>query len=77
MDPNEQFEIINELYHRRFHRLRPGKSESMASGHDSMDDENVAQFKMWLASDLAFQDAIRYIHRLKDRVAQLEGADSC
>jgi hypothetical protein len=49
----------------------------MASGHDSMDDENVAQFKMWLASDLAFQDAIRYIHRLKDRVAQLEGADSC
>lgn len=66
---NERFEAIGDLYYRRFHRLRPGKSESPLSYRDSNDEENHAQFDGWRTSDVAFIDAI---DRLIAREARIE-----
>jgi len=72
MDANERFEIIGELYQRRFHRLRPGKDEAAATYRDSGDDENVAQFKAWRNSEQAFDDALECISRLNYQITKLE-----
>ena len=75
MDANERFEIIGEMYYRRFHRLRPGKDESAASGRDSNEAENAEQFQQWRLSDQFIEDCIetisyrnRYIDQLQDKI---------
>jgi hypothetical protein len=73
MDANERFEILGELYHRRFHRLRPGKDEAAASYRDSGDDENIAQFKGWYGDGcVALDDALECISRLNYYITKLE-----
>lgn len=59
-----RFEVIGDLYYRRYHRLRPGKSEAMETHRDSNDEENRTQFDQWFATK-AFTDAV-------DRIAELE-----
>lgn len=66
---NEFFEIVGELYHDRYHRLRPGKDDPM---QNSSDPENVEQFKQWVQGPLAFNDAIECISRLNRYVTKLE-----
>jgi hypothetical protein len=67
--PNEFFEIVGELYHARFHRLRPGKDDPM---QNSSDPDNVKQFQEWANGPLAFNDAIECISRLNHYVTKLE-----
>lgn len=74
LNANEFFEIVGELYHGRYRRLRPGKSESPFSGHDSSDEDNVKQFKDWVQGPLAFNDAIERIAKLQDKIRDLEYA---
>lgn len=69
---NEQFEAIGELYYRRFHCLRPGKSEAPETVRDSMSDENREQFKTWINGPLALYDAIDRIIALDEKVQDLE-----
>jgi hypothetical protein len=71
MNANERFEIIGEMYYRRFHRLRPGKDESAASGRSSMDNENVEQFQQWRLSDQFIEDCIETIWRRDKRIDKL------
>lgn len=59
----ERFEIINDLYYRRYSCLRPGKSESPETGRDANSDENKTRFDQWFATQ-AFTEAI-------DRIATL------
>ena len=66
MNENDRFEIIGDLYHARFHRLRPGKSEPMETGRSSSDEENRVQFLDWFRSGVALEDALREIKRLRD-----------
>jgi hypothetical protein len=69
VDNNERFEILGELYHRRFHRLRPGKDESGASHRDSSEPENVRQFATWYGEGCeALEDALEYISWLRDQL---------
>jgi len=76
MNSNDRFEILGELYYRRFHRLRPGKDEAMECGRDSCDAENIEQFGGWYGDGcVALEDALAEIHRLKDRIAQMEIMD--
>lgn len=72
LNANEFFEIVGELYHDRYRRLRPGKSESPHSGHNSSDEDNVKQFKEWVNGPLAFNDAIEKIAKVQDKVRDLE-----
>ena len=72
MDANERFEIIGEMYYRRFHRLRPGKDESAASGRDSNEAENAEQFQQWRLSDQFIEDCIETISRLNCQITKLE-----
>jgi hypothetical protein len=63
-DEAARFEIIGELYYRRTGRMRPGKAEPLATGHDSMSEENFDRFESWIQRD-ALWDAIDYIIKLK------------
>lgn len=74
INANEHFEIVGELYERRFHKLRPGKSVSPMAGYSSMDDDNVQQFKRWIDAQ-SWDDAIAEISRLQAKVKVLEEAD--
>lgn len=71
MNANERFEIIGELYHLRYRRLRPGKDDPLAN---SSDPDNVDEFRKWVTSSVAFDDAIEMIARLNERVEKLESA---
>jgi glucose-6-phosphate isomerase len=66
-----RFEVVGDLYYRRFHRLRPGKDEAAATGRDSNDEENRAQFDEWAAMQL-FKDALDRIAELEERVRSYE-----
>lgn len=68
------FETLGNLYHRRYHRLCPGKSEALESYRDSNDDENRAQFAKWLES-LALLDAIARIATLEKQIEDMEVSD--
>jgi hypothetical protein len=72
VNANERFEIIGELYARRFGYLRPGKDQSAASGLDSMSAENVERFHKWFGSPDAFEDALACIGRLNEYITSLE-----
>lgn len=61
---SKRFETVGDLYYRHSGRLRPGKSEPMATNRDSSDPENVAMFDEWAAT-LLFGAAL-------DRIAELE-----
>lgn len=63
-DELERFETLGELYYRRFHRLRPGKSEPLVMHRSANDEENQTQFKNWMESHAALYDAI-------DRIIEL------
>jgi hypothetical protein len=67
----ERFEIIGDLYYRRHHRLRPGKSEAPETYRDSGSGENHALFDNWIATG-AFSDALERIHDLEEQVNSLE-----
>ena len=69
-DANAIFEGIGRLYHARYHRLRPGKDESAATGRDSMDDDNIRQFSDWIKHE-ALHDAIRRIDQLEAQLSAL------
>jgi len=71
INTNEHFEIVGQLYERRFHKLRPGKSVPMECGYSSMDDDNVKQFKRWIEAQ-SWDDAIEEISRLQSKVKELE-----
>jgi hypothetical protein len=73
INANEEFEIVGELYHARFRKLRPGKSVPMQAGYESSSAENCEQFSTWRNSPLAFQDAIEFISRLQAKIEDLEG----
>jgi hypothetical protein len=66
---NERFEAIGDLYYRRYHRLRPGKSEAMETGRDANSDENRTQFDQWFATQ-AFTDALDHIISLEEELAK-------
>lgn len=73
MNANDRFEILGELYERRFNRLRPGKDESAAAGRGSSDRENVDQFSEWYGEgSQALDDAIERIHQLNERLDNFE-----
>lgn len=61
---NERFEVIGDLYYRRHHRLRPGKSEAPETYRDSCSEENRQLFDNWIATG-AFTDAIERIRELE------------
>ncbi len=71
IDDNQRFEIIGKLYTKRFGRLRPGKSESAATGMSSSDPANLAQFCDW-REEQAFDDAIVYIAGLEEKLEKIE-----
>lgn len=62
---NERFEIVADLYYRRYRRLAPGKSEAMETGRDSSSEENRAQWETFQKT-FALPDAVA-------RIAELEG----
>ena len=64
------FEILGDLYYRRYHRLRPGKSEAPETYRESNDDENRAQFAVWTVNH-ALMDAIARIVKLQEEVETL------
>ena len=73
MNANERFELVGELYERRYHRLRPGKDESAMAGRSSSELANVKQFSEWYGDGcLALDDALECIHRLNEYITQLE-----
>ncbi len=67
-----RFEVVGDLYYRATGRLRPGKSEPMATGRDSNDSENRARFDEWVATK-CWDAAIDRIIELQARVEELEG----
>jgi fructose/tagatose bisphosphate aldolase len=81
LNANEFFEIVGELYERRYRKLRPGKSVSPMSdqAHEPY-EENVKRFKEWVDGPLAFNDAIERIgvlERARERLLQAcEESDS-
>lgn len=70
MNANERFEVLGELYHDRYHRLRPGKDDPL---QNSSDPENVEQFKGWYGDGCqALDDALECINRLNYYITKLE-----
>jgi hypothetical protein len=70
MNANERFEILGELYDRRYHRLRPGKDDV---GRNSSDFENCNQFGKWYGDGcLALDDALECISQLNYYITKLE-----
>lgn len=67
---NERFEAIGDLYYRRHHRLRPGKSEAVETYRDSSSEANYQLFDNWI-SVCAFTDAIERIIELEAELKQL------
>lgn len=65
---NAHFEGVGRLYERRYHRLRPGKDDSL---RDSMDEENLRQFRDWIKRE-AFHDAIARINELEAKIEALK-----
>ncbi len=76
MSDNDVFEGIGRLYYRRFHRLRPGKDEPMASGRNSMDDDNLRQFRDWIKHQ-AMDDALARIDELESAIEVCTGELGC
>lgn len=72
LNANEEFEIVGELYYRRFFKLRPGKSVPPECGYDSSDEDNLETFMAWRKSDMAFRDAVDCISRLQAQVRDLK-----
>lgn len=68
---NEAFEVVGDLYYRRFHVLRPGKDSPAECHENSSSDENRERFGTWLQRQ-AFGDAIARIVRLSKEKEQLE-----
>lgn len=64
-----RFELVGELYYRRFHRLRPGKDEPPASYRNANTDENRAQFDAWAVNHL-FTDLLDYTLKLEARLEE-------
>jgi len=76
-DWNGIFEAIGVVYHLRFGRLRPGKSEPIGYG-DSCDDENTKQFKEWYQSDQSREDFVDRLAVLEAEVQRLNWyVDTC
>ena len=75
-DPNPLtvFETLGDLYYRRYHRLRPGKSEAPETYRDSNDDENRAKFSTWVVS-FALLDAVARIVQLEKQVRDTEASN--
>ena len=69
MNASDRFEINADLYHRRFGQLAPGKNEAAAMHLDSMSPDNREQYDTWMASGLAWKDALERISFLQDRLA--------
>lgn len=72
MNSLTRFETIAALYYRRFHRLAPGKDEPMAAYRSSGEPENLQQFLDWMQGGQAFEDAIKRVADLEERVRHLE-----
>jgi hypothetical protein len=72
--PIVRFEAIGDLYYRRYHRMRPGKSEPWETGRDSNDIENHAQFDQWFAVH-AFTDALERIVQLEDELENIKSGE--
>ena len=68
-DWNGVFEAIGTVYHQRFGRLRPGKSEP-TERPDSSSEENVEQFREWYQSDQSRED---FVDRLAVLEAEVQG----
>lgn len=68
-----RFEVVGDLYYRRYHRLRPGKNEAAVTGRDSSSTENSSQFDEFCAMHL-FRDALDRIAELEEQVKRLENA---
>ena len=66
----ERFEAIGDLYYRRHHKQRPGKSEPWETGRDSNDIENHVLFDNWFATQ-AFSDAIARIIELENELENI------
>lgn len=71
ISPLMHFEVLGDLYHRRYGRLRPGKSEAPEAYRDSNSEENVAQYAVWFRF-YALSDAVSRIVELEKRVNDLE-----
>lgn len=54
----ERFEVLGDLYYKRFGRLRPGKFEAPATGIDSSDELNRREFDNWIRSGQALYDVL-------------------
>lgn len=70
-DYTARFETVATLYYRAFGRLRPGKSEPLATNRSSDDPENRAQFDEWAATRL-FGEALDEIDRLNRALADAD-----
>lgn len=70
----ERFEAWAELYYKRYHRLAPGKSESVYTGRDSSSTENIRTYDAWAISGLCNIDCIHEVIRLKKVIENLEKA---
>lgn len=69
MDALTYFEIVGDLYYRRYGDLRPGKSDPLK---DSNSAENRIRFQGWKGTH-AFGDAIERINALEIEVEHLKG----
>ena len=68
---NQRFEAVGDLYYRRHHRLRPGKSAPPETGAYPNSDENRTIFEQWFATQ-AFTDAVDMIIELENELENIK-----
>lgn len=66
-----RFEALGDLYLRRYHRLRPGKSEAPEMGRNSMDEDNIERFRKFMREH-ALNDALDWISVLEESLTRKE-----
>ena len=75
IDASEAYEIIAELYNRRFGQMAPGKSVPMARGTQVGDlscEENSKRFQDYLRSEDERYDFLDYIAQLQNKIEAME-----
>jgi hypothetical protein len=63
------FETLAELYHKRYHRLAPGKSEPFGF-RDSNEPENRKQYDEWYKTQ-SLKDAIMFLANSLDTIEKI------
>jgi len=67
---SERFEILADLFRRRYGFLPPGKYQSPACPVDY--ELRQVRWNEWINSDLPLEDAIKRIARLEEKIEKME-----